>query len=277
MKNKSLICLLFTLLTLFDSRLLKSLSAEVDEKIENTSDFKVLSILKRPLTVYTQGLFFDYTGKFLYESGGLYDVSTLKKLNYPSLEVEKSINLDNLYFAEGIAKCGSTIFQLTWRENVILKYDLETLDFKGSIPMDDNMREGWGLAEFDKENLIATDGSAKIFFLDCKDNLKVNKTITVTLNGVPLRNLNDIVYAKGFIYANIYFDKQIYKIDPSTGNVVKKYYLTALVDFERKKNTLSFSALSSGDVLNGITYDANRDVFLLTGKRWGYFYEIKFD
>jgi len=278
-KNKSLIFLIITtFLALFSFTIQNPSPSQVNEKIENTPDYKVLSILKRPLTVYTQGIFFDSTGNFLYESGGLYNESTLKKLKYPSLEVEKSIDLDNRFFAEGIAKCGNgQVFQLTWQENVILKYDMDSLEKMGSIPLDPKLREGWGLSDFDKDTLIATDGSANIFYLSCKENLKVVKTIRATLNGVPLRNLNELVYAKGFIYANVYFDKQIYKIDPSTGSVVKKYYMNALVDFERKKNTLTFSALSSGDVLNGIAYDANRDVFLLTGKRWGYFYEVKFD
>lgn len=280
MKNKNLLSLLLitiTILTLSSNISPKSDSAQVDEKIENTSDYKVLSILKRPAPVYTQGLFFDSTGNFLYESGGLYAESTLKKLNYPSLTVEKSVNLEKQFFAEGIAKCGKRLYQLTWQENAILKFDLDSLQAEGSLDLDSKIREGWGLAEYDSESLIATDGSANVFFLSCAEQLKVLKTLPITLNGIPLKNLNALVYAKGFIYANVYFDKLIYKIDPKSGNVVKKYYMSALVDFERKKNTLTFSALSSGDVLNGIAYDAKRDVFLVTGKRWGYFYEVKFD
>ncbi len=275
--RNSLFFIIIALLAVLPYALSDSDSAQVDEKIENTPEYKVEKILIRPATVYTQGLFFDTTGKFLYESGGLYNESTIKKLKYPSLVVEKSVNLGKEYFAEGIAKCGNTVYQLTWQEKVILKYDLNSLEAEGKIPLDPKMREGWGLAEFNQETLIATDGSPNVYFLSCNENLKVVNSITITLNGVPLKNLNALVYAKGFIYANVYFDKRIYKIDPKSGNVVKTYYMSSLVDFERKKLTLTFNALTSGDVLNGIAYDAQRDMFLVTGKRWGYFYEVKFD
>lgn len=246
-----------------------------ESKIPNTSEYKVIKIIKRPKPVYTQGLYFDSTGKHLYESGGLYGESTLKKLKYPSLSVEYGVELNRKFFAEGIAQCGDTIYQLTWQEKTILKYDAEDLEELGQIPLDSKIKEGWGLAQLDSETLIATDGSANIYFLDCNENLKVKRILTVELNGNQLINLNELVFAKGFIYANVYFEKQIYKINPRTGNVVKRYDMNPLVEYEINNKTLTRAALGTGDVLNGIAYDKNRDVFLVTGKRWGYFYEVK--
>jgi len=244
------------------------------DEITNTSEYKVLKIIKRR-PVYTQGIFFDSSGKYLYESGGLYGESTLKKLNYPSLSVENSVELESKYFAEGIAQCGETVYQLTWQEKVILTYDADDLEKLGQIPLDPKLREGWGLAQFNSETLIATDGSSKIFFLDCKEKLKAQRNINVTFNGNPVNNLNALVFAKGFIFANVYFEKQIYKIDSNSGKVVKRYNMGPLVEFEINKKTLSQAALGSGDVLNGIAFDINRDVFLVTGKKWGYFYEVQ--
>jgi len=278
MKNQLMSLLLFLLGIILLSFIKSPTTRTTQDKIENTIGFKVLKILKRESTVYTQGLFFDSTGDFLYESGGLYDISTIKKLHYPSLEVAYAANLEKTYFAEGIAQCGKTIYQLTWQENVILKYDSETLEALGGIPMDTKMREGWGLSEYENGLLIASDGSSNIYFLDCAKDLKVKSNITVTNeNGKALKLINELVYAKGYIYANVYFDKSIYKIDPKNGKVIKSYYMSPLVDFELRKGTLSSYALNSGDVLNGIAYDSKRDVFLITGKRWGFFYEVEFE
>lgn len=244
-------------------------------EIPNTSGYKVLKILKRSNPVYTQGIFFDSTGAFLYESGGLYGQSTLKKLNYPSLTVESGVELEPKFFAEGIAQCGNTLYQLTWLEKVILRYDAEDLEKLGEIALETKVAEGWGLAQFNAETLIATDGSAKIYFLDCNLKLKACRSLNITLNGNPVSNLNALVYAKGFLYANVYFEKAIYKIDANSGKVLKRYDMNPLVDYEIKKETLSLAALASGDVLNGIAYDADRDVFLVTGKKWGFFYEVQ--
>lgn len=249
-------------------------SSEIE--IQATMGYDILNIIKRPITVYTQGLFFDHIGKHLYESGGLYGKSTIKKLKYPSLEVEYASTLSPQFFAEGIAKCGETIYQLTWQENVILKYDADDLESLGRIRLDPRIREGWGFSEYKDNKLIATDGSSNIYIVSCSD-MKVKDLIKVTLNKIAVERLNDLIYANDFIYANKYFDNKIYKIDPNSGEVIKTYDMQPLIDYEIKKNTLSYYDLNMGNVLNGIAYDKNKDVFLITGKMWGYFYELKFD
>lgn len=241
----------------------------------STSDYDVTKILKRNEIYYTQGLFLD--GGFLYESGGMYDRSAIIKMNYPSLEIVKKTNLDKKYFAEGIARCGDKIYQLTWQERDILIYD-DDLKYLGKISMDYKVREGWGLTSTDIDNvLIATDGSNNLYYLDCNSNLKVTKKIPVQLNnGTQLDRLNEIIYVNGFIYANRYFDHRVFKIDAATGEVNKVYDFTTLFDHEVSKNTLNKNKWNTGLVLNGIAYDPARNIFLLTGKEWGYYYEVSF-
>ena len=71
------------------------------EKIKNTEMYKVINIFPRKNpTVYTQGLI--YYNKTLFESGGLYQKSTLTHMKWPSQEIIKQINLEKKYFAEGI-------------------------------------------------------------------------------------------------------------------------------------------------------------------------------
>ena len=245
----------------------------------SSSDFTVKKIIERKEDhkTYTQGLFFSKDYKILYESGGLYKESSIIKYEYPSLKLLKKTKLNNNYFGEGIAQCGEYIYQLTWRENIIIKYDLN-LNKIEELNLDDNLFEGWGLSYSNNINeLLATDGSDEIYRLDCNNNLKVISSIKVKdNNGNSYYNLNDLTYANGFIYVNIYLDTNIIKVD-FNGFVVKKYNLNELVNYELNKGILTQSNFRFGDVLNGITYNSEKNIFLVTGKRWGYMYEITFN
>ena len=244
-----------------------------------STDFTVKKIIdrKEDHNTYTQGIFFSKDYKLLYESGGLYKQSSIKKFEYPSLKLLNETKLNSNYFGEGIAQCGDYIYQLTWREDKIIKYDLN-LNKIEELNLDNSMSEGWGLSFSDKENeLIATDGSDKIYRLDCNNNLKVISSIKVKeKNGKSIYKLNDLTYSNGFIYVNIYTDTRIIKVDLN-GLVVNKYNLNELVNYELKKGILTKSRFNYGDVLNGIAYNSKKDNFLVTGKRWGYMYEITFN
>ena len=186
----------------------KTKEKEIINPIFKTKDFTVEKIIDRKSdsNTYTQGLFFSKDHKSIFESGGLYYESSIIQLEYPSLKLIKKTNLEPLYFGEGISQCGNFIYQLTWKENIILKYDLN-LNLIEKLKLDNKMREGWGLSNSDKENeLLATDGSEKIYRLDCNNNLKVISIISVKKNdGIFLYKLNDLTYTNGFVYVNIYF------------------------------------------------------------------------
>ena len=246
----------------------------------NSLEYKVLNIYNRENDnkIYTQGLFFSDDKNSIYESGGLYGESRIIQLKYPSLEIIKETRINNKYFGEGIAKCNNFIYQLTWRERKIIKYDYYTLEKINEINMDYQMKEGWGLSISNNENeLFATDGSDKIFRLDCNQNLKVIDIIKVKFNGHSVNYLNDLIYNNGFIYLNIYLDNRIAKVNIQNGEIVKFYNMQNLIEFEFKKGILTTSNFHKGDVLNGIAYNDKNQSFLITGKRWGYMYEIVFN
>lgn len=255
----------------------------------SNNDFTVIKLKKRLATLYTQGLFYNEDCSAFYESSGLYNQSSLNKIDSETLNTISNVNIDPQYFGEGIAKCGNYIYQLTWKERVILKFDAANLNLLNTIPLDENIKEGWGLASLDGSGnksvdyvntLIATDGSSSIYYLDCNQNLKVYKIINVNLmnkdkTSQSIDRLNAIVYAKGFLYANRYFDSNIFKLDIETGLVDKVYDMKNLHEFELKSKTLSYLDLQRGNVLNGIAYCKTTDTFLITGKFWGYYYDIK--
>ena len=252
---------------------------EIIKPIFKTEDFILEKILdrKNDNKTYTQGLFFSKDHKSIFESGGLYYESSIIQLEYPSLKLIKKTNLEPLYFGEGISQCGNFIYQLTWKENIILKYDLN-LNLIEKLKLDNQMREGWGLSNSDKENeLLATDGSEKIYRLDCNNNLKVISIISVKKNdGIFLNKLNDLTYTNGFVYVNIYFKDKIAKVNLKNGLVVEMYDLEKLVDYEMENGSLTEINYYNGDVLNGIAYNSEKNNFLVTGKKWGYMYEISF-
>jgi glutaminyl-peptide cyclotransferase len=247
-----------------------------DDGLIQTQDFSVSKIIKRPQTFYTQGIYLEENGKYLIESGGLYGDSVLVKQQLPDLKIVKKFNLPKNYFAEGVAKCRNFIYQLTWREGKILKYTLN-MELLDKIDIDPTVISGWGLSSTNNpDELIASDGSQKIHFLDCNNNLKVKKSIEVKLNHKSIDLINALAFGKGEIWANRYFDNRILRIDPNTGNVIKTYDMSALVDNEIKNNFVKMNKFKTGDVLNGIAYNETTDKFILTGKRWGNYYETSF-
>ena len=87
--------------------------------------------------------------------------------------------------------------------------------------------------------------------------------------GCPRDSLNELEFIKGFIYANIWQNNSIVKIDPANGKVVGKIDLSSLTFEARNKNPRA-------DVLNGIAYDSITDKIYVTGKMWPNIYELNF-
>jgi glutaminyl-peptide cyclotransferase len=254
----------------------------LNSKLENTINYKVINIFQRKNpTVYTQGLF--YYNNTIYESGGLYSKSTLTRMEWPSQKIILKLNLEQKYFAEGIAASFSNniLYQLTYKEREILLYSFPDMEYKNKIKMPGEMKEGWGLcAGKEKDEFFATDGSDKIFVLKIDKNnneLNVVSHISVTQNKKSLYRLNELIYDGKYIYCNVYFSGSIYKINPNNGEVINVYNMKPLIDHDIKNGKLTQLRLSMGDVLNGIVYIPEKKSFILTGKLWDYYYEVVFD
>ena len=262
------------LLSILKESLLVSIVNIDNSKSGDLTYKRIINKIPRTGLYYTQGLFFD-TDYTVIESGGLYKESVLVRMEYPSMNIIKKINLEKKYFAEGITKCGNYIYQLTWHNRVVLKYSYPEIELISTVPLDRQINEGWGLTS-DGKIMYATDGSNTIYFIDC-ETVKVIKKVSIYYNGIGLDNLNALVYVDGMIYSNRYYDNRIFKIKPLDGKVVEAYDMSHLIDLELKSKTLTNSRLESGDVLNGIAYNSFKKVFLVTGKKWGFYYEVNFD
>jgi glutaminyl-peptide cyclotransferase len=198
----------------------------------------------------------------LYESTGLYGRSTLRKVDRATGEVLRQTQLDPVYFGEGLGRVDDRLIQITWREGTAHVYQLHTFERVDQYRYDG---EGWGLC-FDGERLIMTDGGSNLTLRDPR-TFEVTGTVPVTLEGRPVDRLNELECVRDKLYANIYMTDQIVRIDPRSGRV------EALID---AGNLLSQEERRGTDVLNGIAYDPDQDLFLITGKLWPKLFEVRF-
>ena len=126
--------------------------------------------------------------------------------------------------------------------------------------------EGWALTT-DGRRLIMSDGTDQLRFLD-PETLAETGRVSVTADGRPLDQINELEWIDGEVFANIWQDNRIARIDPETGVVKAFIDLTALVP-----NGANLDP--NDDVLNGIAWDAAGKRLFVTGKRWPQLFEIK--
>lgn len=222
-------------------------------------NYRILDTYPHDPKSFTQGL--EIYNNFLYEGTGLYGRSSLRKIKIENGKILKQKNLSEKYFGEGITILNKKIYQLSWKENTVFVYNT---DFK-LLKKFKYQGEGWGLTN-DGENLIMSNGSEYIYFRD-PDNFKIIKKIEIKGGGKKIKNLNELEYHSGFIYANVWQTDYIVKINKKTGNAASYLDLS---------NILKESFRDEANVLNGIAYDPKNDNFLITGKLWPQIFRIDF-
>src|SRR5579883_218160 len=222
--------------------------------------YEIVHTYPHDRTAFTEGLF--YLNGFLYEGTGLEEQSSIRKVKLETGEVVQKRDVPT-YFGEGIINWKDRLYELTWRTQVGLIYDFATFAPKGEFHYPG---EGWSMTT-DGKRIIMDDGTPQIRFWN-PDTLQETGRITVTENGRPVSNLNELEWVKGEIYANIWQTDRIARIDPATGKVVGWIDCTGLLPQSDRIE-------GSTDVLNGIAYDAAGDRLFVTGKCWPKLFEIR--
>jgi glutamine cyclotransferase len=220
---------------------------------------RVLRTLPHDRRAFTQGLLI-FEGK-VYESTGLLHESTVRRVDPDSGTVEARVALDPDLFGEGLARVGGHLVQLTWKNGRAIYWSLSTLMKEREVPYEG---EGWGLC-YDGRRLVMSDGSDKLFFRDPESFAKTGE-VSVRRAGAPVLNLNELECVDGVVYANIWQDTHIVRIDPATGEV------TGWID---ASNLLSPDDRAGADVLNGIAAIPGSRNFLITGKLWPHAFEVE--
>jgi glutaminyl-peptide cyclotransferase len=222
------------------------------------------------------------------ESGGLYGGSSLRLVDLATGKVLQQVNLDPVYFAEGLTVFFNKtdndrllLIQLTWREETALVYDLynwsrvETWQFAPS-----STRQGWGVAyREDKHVLYVTDGSQYIHLYNPDTLQEIGKvavnykwpaktgpqSIGISSQGVVYLNELEWDHHSKTLLANVYLKDIIVRIDVETGQVLRVYDLAALYVYRTDE----------ADVLNGIAVTDEPNVIWVTGKLWPTMYKIE--
>ncbi|HAZ73886.1 MAG TPA: glutamine cyclotransferase [Rikenellaceae bacterium] len=220
---------------------------------------KVVSEYVHDISAYTQGLSFD--GERFIETTGQFGESSIRLVELKSGKVLRKLDFGEKYFAEGSVVLDEKLYILTWLNKVAFVYDAATLKYEKTFSYP---REGWGLTT-DGQRLIASDGSSRLYFLD--KNLKQTGSVNVTMNGRPVRYLNELEWIDGKVWANVYMTDMIVVINPDDGVVESVIDCTGLLPKNLRTNTT--------DVLNGIARDPSSGKIYLTGKYWPRLYEIE--
>jgi glutamine cyclotransferase len=233
------------------------------EKTTTQLSYTIASTYPHDTSAYTQGLEF-YEGQLL-EGTGNYGKSKLLQRDLQTGKAVKSVALDSSYFGEGITVLHDTLYQLTWKEKKVILYSAKDFKKIKELPLN---TEGWGLTN-DGKNLIATDGSNNLYFYE-PGTFRLMRTQSVTENGAPAVNLNELEYINGYLYANQYsISNYIFKIDPESGHVLARLDLADLT----KRVKASHPQISE---LNGIAYNPETKKVYVTGKHWPQLFELAF-
>ena len=222
--------------------------------------FTVTKSYPHDTSAFTEGLLFK-DDNTLWESVGLKGQSDLRVVDLMTGTVSKKVSLASKYFGEGLTEFKGKLYQLTWQENICFVYDANTLSRISSFSY---TGEGWGLTHNDT-SIIMSNGTSKIRFIN-PDTFKTEKEITVTQNGFPLTQINELEYIEGEIWSNVWQTDLVLRIDPTDGHVKGVINFAGLLaDTDRTAST---------DVLNGIAYNKNTKKIYVTGKNWPKIFEV---
>ena len=213
---------------------------------------------------FTQGLLWD-DGVF-YESTGQYGESSLRRVEPMTGRITARVDLPSQFFAEGLALVSDSLFQLTWRENVGFVYDKKTFQLKGRFQYPG---EGWGLT-YDGRQLIMSDGTNVLRFLDPKtfrQQRRVEVTDSRNRRPEPVRNLNELEWVRGEVWANVWTTTRIARINPRNGNVIGWIEMAPYIPEEHRGDT-------QNAVLNGIAFDPATNHVYITGKLWNVMHQF---
>ena len=222
--------------------------------------YEVKNAYPHDRAAFTQGLVFR--DGFLWESTGQYGSSSLRQVELKTGRVVKSVPVSREFFAEGMTVFRGKVYQLTWQEGRAFVYDAKDFRRIGEFKY---AGEGWGLTH-DGESLVMSDGTSTLRFLD-PETFAVRRTVRVVDAGRPVEQLNELEYVRGEIFANVWQEDCVARINLQTGRVTGWIDLTGLLPASETRG--------DEDVLNGIAYDEENDRLFVTGKLWPKLFEIR--
>ncbi len=211
-------------------------------------------------TAFTEGLLI--ADGALYESTGREGESFIRQVDMTTGKTLGRATVPDGLFGEGIVAWGPELRSVTWHGGRGFRWSRPALKKLGEWRYDG---EGWAMTD-DGHHIILSDGTPRLRFLD-PATMKVVRTLDVTVNGRPLKNLNELEYIDGQVWANVWMTPYIVRINPKTGVVAGVVDLSDLV--------ARVGLTDRDSVANGIAYDRAKHRIFVTGKNWPELFEIR--
>ena len=208
---------------------------------------------------FTQGLIAEDGA--VWESTGGYRVSALCRYPLGAAQVERRAAVPGEFFAEGIARVGAVIWQLTWQERVALRWDAHAAELVDRVPFN---REGWGICAADGY-VVTSDGSSELVRRD-PATLAPEAVIHVRIGGRRVQGLNDLAWSAGTIWANVAGTHYLAGVDPGSGEVT---------DAVNARPARERHLRDPQAIMNGIAALPGAGEFLLTGKGWRWIHHVR--
>ena len=221
---------------------------------------KVVAKYPHATANYTEGFF--YKDGLFYEGTGREGHSLIQATEPATGKVVRQYQLPAQYFGEGIVDFGDKLLEWTWQSHTGFFLDRNTFQVTGQFKYDG---DGWGMTRNETE-VITSDGTAILRFRS-PNTFDVKRQIVVRDGSTPIRDLNELEWVKGEIYANVWHSDRIARISPADGKVLGWIDCAGLLPKDQMVDAES--------VLNGIAYDAKKDRLFVTGKQWPTIFEIK--
>jgi glutaminyl-peptide cyclotransferase len=256
-----------TLLVFFGGCAKDDSTPQVNSEVK-TLAYELVNSYPHDTASYTEGLFMHHDT--LFESCGSPSSYPQTRSGFGPVDlatgkVTLKVELDReRYWAEGLTCLNDQFYLLTLTSQRGFVYDAKTYGQVREFSFISS--QGWGLTT-DGSDLIMSDGTNQLSWVDAETFLFFKKK-NITQNGIEIKNLNELEFVNGFIYANLWPTNTVVKIDTSTGKVTGILDLALLANDAKR---LSPHALE----MNGIAYDPASDNFLITGKFWPVIYRIK--
>ena len=220
--------------------------------------YDIISIAPHDPNLYTQGL--ACQPYQIYESSGLYGKSSVIQSHWPSMQPISHTPLSAHMFGEDLTLWQGTLWQLTWREHLLIRYDLHTLK---PIETYRYQGEGWGLTH-NEDHFIMSDGSHCLQIRDSVSFRLLSKRCIYTDNH-PLGRINAMDFFKNRLFVNLLYQDNIAVIDYPSGNVIHTIDLSKLR--KQLKNP-------HAEVLNGVCALSD-NTLVVTGKKWDKIFHIQ--
>ncbi len=208
---------------------------------------------------FTQGLVL-HCGLF-YESTGLYGRSSVRQVDPHTGDVLRIEQLSAAEFGEGLSLVDNRLIQITWKNGIAHEYERDSFHLLQNF---EYAGEGWGLC-YDGNRLVMSDGSSELFFRD-PESFELLGQVTVTVDGNPVLQLNELECVGNLVYANVWMTNWILRIDPVSGQVLSRVDASGLLTPEEA---------GEADVLNGIAYHPTSQHFFIGGKLWPRMFEVR--